>query len=469
MVGCFDIGYSFGVGDVAMKSETLAPLPDISLVGISNPLGRGSVIDVRKQYVEVLRHWRREAVRQARRRELDIGWSSTFGCSRVQFEDDLADLVVSHPIEKCYIRVFSIGAAYLHLEFGRGLSDRFSEGLLRCFEYAAYGELVSSSLLGVARYQARLAAVAPNSRLTTLSRRPPVQLQEDATGYLETGLLSQFTYLILCVDDTDAAELDDLRRQWQLDGANQIDFEYHGILHFNWKVCLLEPRTLAGDPRWPSPSPWTPDEWIMRMLVCIEIAHVFSGACDAMTKLFVGELAEQVNGYIGYTSGREPQDLNRLRTLALCVVNLTRFSLVTIVDEDQAYFTAFEKWAQIRHAHQAITEACDVLYQVQYAEEQAGSAQRDKVLNGVLLVLTSLTLISVVSDAYSFLTDQKPLQVQQERLLIISPIIGGLILFVAVLLVWRKRGANRHRQRRSTSVGRALARLWSICRGGIAQ
>jgi hypothetical protein len=34
------------------------------------------------------------------------------------------------------------------------------------------------------------------------------------------------------------------------------------------------------------------------MMLCVKIAHVFLGTCESFTRLFLGEIQEQVGGYI---------------------------------------------------------------------------------------------------------------------------------------------------------------------------
>lgn len=120
--------------------------------------------------------------------------------------------------------------------------------------------------------------------------------------------------------------------------------------------------------------------------------------------------------------------------LALGVVNLTRFSLITASAEDQLYFSRYETHAHIERSHQAIIEACDVLYQVQTAEEEARAAHRGRLVNGLLFTLTSLTLLSVFTDTYNFLTGQGPSDIHGARLIFVLSLLGSFFVLVAVLL-----------------------------------
>jgi hypothetical protein len=118
-----------------------------------------------------------------------------------------------------------------------------------------------------------------------------------------------------------------------------VEFEYHGDLHYSWPACVLVARTFTDRARQAEDPP---EQEIARILACIQLAHVFVGTCDAFERLFLGEIDQQVDGYVRRRpGGRSPQELNRLRTLALAVVNLTNFTLVTEAKDDQDYFTRF--------------------------------------------------------------------------------------------------------------------------------
>jgi hypothetical protein len=154
-----------------------------------------------------------------------------------------------------------------------------------------------------------------------------------------------------------------------------------------------------------------------------------------------------LSGYVGgTTAGRTPQALNRLRTLALAVVNLTDFDQVAEADEDRAYFSRFSADAGIERKQRTIQEATETLYNVQVADLQRDDAKRQWTLSVIVGLLTSLTLISVTADAYDFLRQEDPL--------IESQTSRGMILVVELLLIVAILGALvtlaiRARQRRS--------------------
>jgi hypothetical protein len=108
--------------------------------------------------------------------------------------------------------------------------------------------------------------------------------------------------------------------------------------------------------------------------------------------LFLGKIQDQAGSYgTRAVHGRGARDLNRLRTLALTTNSLTNFRLVTPTSEDQRYFERFNVDANIDQYRELVTEAGDVLYNLQAAEQQAVEAQRLYIVNAAVLTLTSLS------------------------------------------------------------------------------
>ncbi len=141
-----------------------------------------------------------------------------------------------------------------------------------------------------------------------------------------------------------------------------------------------------------------------RILADIEVTHVFAGVCNAYSTLVLDAIRKQVDAYSeGLAYRADPQKLNRLRATSLAVVNLTRYDLISVTEEDQKYFDAFEAEEKLQEKHTQITDGVDVLYNVQAADEQDAARRRSDLINVVLLALTSLTLVSVLADSYNFL------------------------------------------------------------------
>lgn len=440
LVSYFDLAETYGLDDEAFPKEHRTAGPDIGLVGIRNPLGQGLALELGADAPQVVKRWRAEAIAQTRRPEMELNRSPEI--SPEEFDGALERLLAEHPVTSCRLTVYAVGAVYVWLEFAEGIPVSHLHAVGRCFEFAAYRPWVSQALYDAARRYVDTVLGVKRSRLAALTRRSPAEDQTDAAGYRESRLLSTgFTRIVMFLDDADKALRSDVAVAMQLTNAQVIDFEYHGRLHYSWGTSLVEPRELGGN------TSESRAELIARMLTCIQIAHTFLGTCEAFDRLFRSEVHTQVGGYVGKRSaGRGPEDLNRLRTLALAVVNLTKFDLVTVTAEDRGYFRLFAADSQIAELHASIQETCEVLYNVQLAEQESQMVKRQNALNLIVALLASFALISVSTDVYSYLSGGADLIPQRrDRGEVLVELFGAVILIAAVVvyLFTPRRGRRR--------------------------
>jgi hypothetical protein len=447
MVTYFDLGYSYGLSDRVFRPERRNGEAAIGLVGIRNPLGQGLTVDLLSHSKNVLPLWRELAARQIDRPEMELGWSPDWAdLSREDFKQRLRALIAQHPVDVCEIVVHAVGTAFLRIEFATNLELRYIEGVLACFEFAGYRPEVSELLLTTAQEELEGSLSIRQEGFRELTSRPVNSVQKDQSGYAESNLFTAFTGLIRCIDANDEALMADVVRTMNLeDTVIEMPFEYHGRLLYEWSTCILVPRGEAGS---------NPDDELARLLECIHIAHVALGACEAFLKLAQAEIETQVEGFVSKRfTGRDTQELNRLRALALAVVNLTNFRRITQSAEDQRYFGKFQEDASLGETQSMLTEAVDVLYQVQEAEVQEHRTSREYLLNAILVLLASLTLVSVTADAYNFIRGEDLLfQPTSIRVRLLLEFILGLTLVVALLIFVLRpsRGRKRPRWRKRT-------------------
>jgi hypothetical protein len=412
----FDIGVSFGLGDdVFVKPPSHVNAPDIRKIGIRNPLGLGIQYRVDENNPEIIAEWRRYARSKVDDAEMELG-EPTNEAAREVFKQKLRKVIEVHPVVICELTIYAIGVAFMRLDFARGIPVDLLQGVGQCFEFAAYLEPVSTALLNAAKSVSDAALERRprkwwrrdvNVGIQGLSKRPAPETQTDERGYTESRLFTGFTHVAMCVDEGDNVEeikglIQPEKEDTKESDSKTLVFEYHGKIHFNWAACVLEPKSF-GDLDEP------PKEQIKRMLLCIQIAHTFQGACDAFEKLFFHETIHQADRYIKGKRGevRDHVDLNRLRTLALAVVSLTNFAPVAVAEEDQAYFRAYNENAKLGDMHDLILKRCEILLNVQQAEAEGEVARRELFLNKVVLMLTGFTLLSVLADTYGFLRGEE--------------------------------------------------------------
>ncbi|GHC65712.1 hypothetical protein RFN57_31055 [Streptomyces violaceochromogenes] len=447
LVGYFDLGHSYGLGDSVFRSDMVAPEPDIGVVGIRNPLGQGTTVSLTDSSPAIVQLWREAAIAQVRRPELDTGWSTQQTVSRAEYDDSLEGLIRQHPIRKCNLTMYAVGVVYLHFELDSGIPVERISGVSACFEYAAYTPTVARALYGAAEWRATLAVVKHRGSLPVLTKRKPTVDITDARGYIECQLFKSMTHLILCVDEGDQAQVSHLMESRDIGSADSITFEYHGRLHYSWPACVIEPRTVPGT-FVVGQYTWSPEEEIARMMDCVQIAHVCQGACEAFLSLFLDEIREQVDGYVSeQRRGRNASELNRLRTIALAVANLTNFNLITQAAEDREYFRKFGTDALIAETQQMLRDACETLYSAQEAEVQKELSGRQNILNSIVLLLASFALISTTVDGYDFIRDEEALIAQRvHRVRFLAELVIALAsTVIAVILLLNRPWRNKRR------------------------
>lgn len=429
LVSTFDLGASFGIADTAFEERYVRRAASLGDVGIESPLGWGSTLAL-EPGGSVMTQWRSEAQDQVRRlvEEEAIGWSADRDGPLDAFVSRLSEFVATHPVQRCTLTLYSVGVVYVDLRFGAGIPVGFCEGFLNCFEFAGYTPHISAALRTAAVNHREEAALAPHGPLAALTERPAPEITIDEKQYRESTQFGYFRHVVLCVDPGDHAAVERLFEGGN-DEVTKIEFELHGCLHHSSGLFVFESKDLrdGGDAE-------TMMRDAARILADIEVTHVFAGVCNAYSTIVVDAINKQVDAYSGAKSDRaDPQRLNRLRAMSLAVVNLTRYELVTVTAEDQKYFAAFEAEEKLDDKKAQITGGVEVLYNVQDADQQERTRQRDNALNMVFLALTSLTLISVLADSYNFVGGTQPLL----SALVVRAITLVLLLLLLGIVVFR--------------------------------
>src|SRR5262249_47575750 len=124
----------------------------------------------------------------------------------------------------------------------------------------------------------------------------------------------------------------------------------------------------------------------------------------------------------------------------------TQFNLVAQAEEDRAYFTRFAAASNIDMHHKLIQDACEMLHNVQVAERQHQDTRRQNLLNSIVLLLTSLTLVSVTVDAYNFAREEETLITDRlSRVQVLAEFVLALALLISFVIYLSK---PKRKQRR---------------------
>jgi hypothetical protein len=424
LAGCFDIGYSYGVTDRVFQPGKLGASIDISMVGIDNPFGRGVTLELPPELIE---DWRREASRQLDRPELEPGWDEDWTDLPKEAFDAVVRGVLARCPVVCRVTLYAIGIGYLRFELQQTMAPRVVEGVLTCFEYAAYKPAIATAILARSREYVDACLSGKHDQFRYLTGRPDAKLKTDDKGYQEISVFTAFTGIVRFIGEETDDDRALLRELIIGADAEQIPFEYHGTLAYTWAFCMVTPRARPEQPI---------DEEMARIEECFRIAHLSVAACEAFLLMFEDEISKQVESLIvGARGGRGAEALNKLRALALAVVSMTNLARVTQSEEDRSYFDKFTTSAGLDSIQQRLTNSVEVLFSVQGAKAQHDQVRRESLLNGVVVLLASLTLVSVSVDAYGFLGGGSPLvddRVRRVQLLI--EFVLGLTIVVTLLL-----------------------------------
>jgi len=437
--GYFDLGASFGLGDTSQVANLV----------INDPCGGAELLDLKGTEIEQL--WRRGARNKVNDPELHFGFqrtSSTLEESEeefVRFKRELADCIEKQRSELFYLSIHPVGTVFVRLDLASGVPAKFVQGILQCYEWAAYEPEMSECLWREARKAVERTHALDEDHLWKISARRPVSMKTDEEKEGKRlkadwfTLLPSFMCIALCVDQDDDAEAIKRTLRDYKKIAEPIEFEYLGKLHFGWYSSLLEPSKLPA----PAKTPEQALERMGRMVECIRIAIVFLGTCEALRNLFSNHGLLQMGGSVPMvrTDGSDDKplealnwrNLNHLRSLATAVTGRLNYYFVSAADEDQQFFKLWEQYAQIESRKRWILEQCELLYSVEVANAEEARKKREMKLNTTIFAFTALTVVSVVADAHHFFYLSFP--EWANHLLIVAGAAGGL--FMLLWLVWR--------------------------------
>jgi len=445
MTSCFDVGCSFGLDDSVFEPGTANGGWDIGQVRIACPFGGGLAIDLFERFPETEETWRKAASEEAFRDEMEIGRPHQSGPERDQYDESMSRLAMGHRVSS-RLTVYSIGISHLHLSFDDSVGLDRLRGLMRMFAYGAFHPDMAIRL-----QQASMSLLVENlaespSSFADLSMRKLPKITEDRLGYKELALLENFHPVVGLTQPEDRDQAQHVLSSFgaATDQVQTFDFKYHGRIWHSDEVSVFETRSLRGgnyDPVDAAPA-------IERMTACHHIARVMRSAVGAFGHLLDQESERQATSFSSPgVSTRTPFELNGLRALALSVVSHTSSQAVTSVSEDRRFLDSYAAEAGTDEARRHVSTACEVVYSVQSAETQERLEQRQGLLNGVVLILTAVTLFSVSADAYDFVRNEQSLvggTGLRAVLLLNFAVTLALALFGIVALIRRKTDRRRN-------------------------
>jgi|LSQX01.2.fsa_nt_gb uncharacterized protein YfbU (UPF0304 family) len=400
--GYFDIGFSIGINDQAFSSiinnnndYIINFHNEVVPVGINIEIGNGILVDLTNNNISNL--WQKEAKLKAISLFNDV---------------ELESYINSSTINSFTIELFALGIVFIKLDIVNVPKNAVNniEHFYQCYEYAGY-EKVSETLIQIVK-----SIINPYKSLNNLSI---ISKRFEIDEIVPFDLIPGFVCVCVCQkdDNTDLLikKLQEYERQYTF---SVLDLD-EAIVHLGWATTIIEPR----------------DVDIQRVFFLIKIAQLYFAICEAFEKLFSKHMINTVRISFGESNQYyNAQILNKLRTLAMSVNQVTNFSSTSNNISDLFFFKEFEKLGNINNKHDRIQSTCDIFANIHTELAEIAEIRREKKLSNFIFILTSLTFISVTADIIG--------TVDYVHTILPNPLFRFLVLtiptFTIIFFIWRR-------------------------------
>jgi hypothetical protein len=393
LLSYFDLGYSFGFTDSVFVRKGV---DDRELfkgkdgeTGLVNPLGKAVPFDLDTD-LNLLQPWLKFAL-NAIETEAD---KAGFGITSTEQLVRLQKLISEPPVESANVYVYPMGIGLLYVEFNDEIPHDLISGFSHFMEFGAYDDFGAQFLKAVSKKMLRY----EDKDFKKLTKRDEI-----------IRVFPSFNRMIKCKNEKEIEICKSIYSSGNSNYFKPLEFEYHGVLHFNYAIQLLKAKKSNDDS--------FHEDQLNRMIDNIMISHLFLGHCQFFNIFFQSKILAQLDLKLMKNSGKveredesfSTNDFNILKNLAQLLVSKTQYYLVAEAEEDQNYFKAWESRAQVKLIQEQIIQQSQKMYDFQMdtkqEEEKASNivkAKRANRLNTFIYFLTSLTLISVITDSINF-------------------------------------------------------------------
>jgi hypothetical protein len=388
----FDLGYSLGfTDDVFDQKRNLKKSKEL---GITNPLGNFLLIDLANDE-ELLNLWKVKTHEELGKEQS----LQDYGLNSFEHREELTALLNDPPLSKVEVYLCSLGIGIFYIEV---LNDAIPVHLIRAFyhfmEWGAYDPEFGQELNKRVSKEVEGIATPEFKKLTT--RGNDNRQNEDKAE--KEGIFPSFNLTIPCFKKEEA-EITKSRFPTKTT-FTELKFDYHGSLHFNWAVQILEPRENENA------SIDDIEKEFSRLIENIIICESFLAICQFMHQFFNAKIAEQLNTYSKEEiTFNNMEETLALKHLGLYIANICQYRLVAEAEEDQTFFEEWEKYAKIKPMQELINQQCQKMYEFQNdikirldEKKEKEEKEKEKKIKRILFSLTVLTFISVVKDFYDF-------------------------------------------------------------------
>lgn len=370
LLASVDLGISFGVDDTVFE-KVRAP----ALFGRAGTVGRGVPIGVTLPLGTGLEHDLTDT-------PLAAAWQRAAEAVAAREHPALLPAIARTRWAALHVRVFAIGLATIEITLH---VDAPAASAIRVFQAYEYGGYDAPSVLLVPELVAFLHAFAGRAISTSRRRR-----LEDIAPF---DLLPGFQCVLAPGDASDEGAggdaVDELVTVAQV-YERQLPFRRlvldDGVVHLGWASAVYLPTPQADEPR---------------TYFLLELCQLYYGVCEGFDRMLAARMSESVRGQLGDREATlEPRQLNELRTLAMAVVRLTSLDVVSNNISDLALLDAFDTMAKLAARQARIQSSAEIFFAVQQELGREASAQRERKVGLLVLLLTAVSVVGVVADSW---------------------------------------------------------------------
>ncbi|HEX2947036.1 MAG TPA: hypothetical protein VHT96_13900 [Clostridia bacterium] len=423
----FDIGVSFDINDDIFKenSESIRKEKIINLegvkinypskeipYGIHLSIGAGLGIDLSSTYIKD--KW----ADYAKENVSDAAITKYSTCSR----EKLGELFNIIEVDRIYLTVYSIGAAYLTIDIGSIDESRYSDcfiDLYRCFEYAAYYHISEDIKKIIVEFISYFKSSSKSGKHASSGTIFNACRRFDIREFKGTDIFPGFTCINVCLEESHLQEVLQAVQIYEAPNSHACIRTDDAVIYLGWASAVVNVSGVRNK---------FDRENIDRTLLLFEIVWVFWTIAEAYEKLFTLKAMDMLKSRTNDKVLYSVKEIGLLKSLTNIVIQLTTYAGVTIDITSMKFMEAFEELGHIYDKHSRLRDASSTFIDTQNEMIEEDRRKKEGLLNKFVLVITSLTFVSVASDVIGSFDYDNSIISRVIRIIILSlSLLAGLM------------------------------------------
>jgi hypothetical protein len=193
------MGRSCRLWDKRLTAADLASAPAIGLVGINFALG----VVLRDLSRSEHDAWRTGQPEQARRPEMETGWSQEAGVSSSDFDDEREPFAANTPVKRWGLQIHTVRTVLAKVPFGAGIPRSYPHGVVACFKDGTHTPPIAGWIYAAAERSAEAALLTRRRGVVPCLARELSRVRRDAKRYAERLIIAGYTGVSPYMDEDD--------------------------------------------------------------------------------------------------------------------------------------------------------------------------------------------------------------------------------------------------------------------------